>query len=193
MNQDFYNYHSSEKKISGYNSCYYTNFKSALKIVGLGIFIAAVIFLYSGLKELSEVRPSSDYEDKGIYTFSPYQVFPVQLNNNATGRSKRLNPKKTVYMVYYKTTDKTRYQWKRNMGSSRTSADKILAEGEEVQRRVLIIKNENKYITVDSKLTAEKYVERLRIRFTVMVSVSAVYIAIYIIIWLVISRRRRRE
>ena len=57
------------------------------------------------VRYLADILPADSYEDKGVYTFSPCQVLPVQVENTgASGRSRRMNPTKTVYMVYYRDT-----------------------------------------------------------------------------------------
>ena len=42
----------------------------------------------------------------------PYQLLSVQVQNTgASGRDRRMNPTKTAYMVYYRDTSGSSYQW----------------------------------------------------------------------------------
>lgn len=50
-------------------------------------------------------------------SFSPYQVLPVSVENTSTRRDKRLNQKKTVYVIYYPALDGTGYRWEVDTGS----------------------------------------------------------------------------
>ena len=59
---------------------------------GVVLFVLAASCLYVGVSELSDIRPASDYEDKGIHTFMPYQTLTTQVKNTATGRQQRLHP-----------------------------------------------------------------------------------------------------
>lgn len=85
--------------------------KSIVFAAGLMLFILAVVTGGLSVQDYFGILPAESYEDKGVYIFRPYQVLPVQVENNATGREKRMNPTRTVYMVYY-----------RDMGAFRFSA-----------------------------------------------------------------------
>ena len=76
------------------------------------------------------------------------------VENHATGRDKRNNPTKTVYVVYYQTPDGTGCQWKLETSNDKDYANQILAKGESVDRRVLSINENGKYMIVDADLTA---------------------------------------
>ena len=79
--------------------------KSIIFVAGLMLLILAAVVGYLSIKYLSAILPVDSYEDKGLYTFLPYQVLPVQVENTgASGRARRMNPTKTVYMVYYRDT-----------------------------------------------------------------------------------------
>ena len=66
---------------------------------GLLLLILAASGLYVGVRGFASIRPAADYEDSGVHTFIPYDILPVQVKNNATGRAQRNNPTRTVYMV----------------------------------------------------------------------------------------------
>ena len=75
------------------------------------LLILAAVVGYLSIKYLSAILPVDNYEDKGLYTFLPYQVLPVQVENTgASGRARRMNPTKTVYTVYYRDTSGSGYQ-----------------------------------------------------------------------------------
>lgn len=86
------------------------NLKTIVFVGGVMLLILAVTIGYFSIQYLSDIRSADSYEDKGVYTFSPYQVLPVQVKNTgASGRARRMNPTKTVYMVYYRATDGSGY------------------------------------------------------------------------------------
>ena len=66
--------------------------KSIAFAVGIMLLIGAVLCLYFSLRNLSSIRPASAYEDMGVHTFVPEEVYPVQRENHATGRQKRNHP-----------------------------------------------------------------------------------------------------
>ena len=85
--------------------------KSIIFVAGLMLLILAAVVGYLSIKYLSAILPADSYEDKGLYTFLPYQVLPVQVENTgASGRARRMNPTKTVYTVYYRDTSGSGYQ-----------------------------------------------------------------------------------
>ena len=51
--------------------------KSIIFVVGVMLLILAAAVGYLSVKYLSAILPADSYEDKGVYTFSPYQVLPV--------------------------------------------------------------------------------------------------------------------
>ena len=74
--------------------------KSIVFVAGVMLLILAAAVGYLSIKYLVAILPAVSYEDKGVYTFSPYQVLPVQVQNTgASGRDRRMNPTKTAYMV----------------------------------------------------------------------------------------------
>lgn len=167
--------------------------KSAILTIGIILLIVAGVGLYVGIRNFTSVRPVTDYEDSGIHTFTPYDILPVQVKNTGTRRSRRRNPTRTVYMVYYHTTDGTDYRWQAEGGSARTLAEKLYDRGP-VERRVLSIPADNTYITVETDETAESYTESLRQKYILMISLSGGYVLVYVIIWIVIlSQKQRKE
>ena len=76
--------------------------KSIAFAVGILLLIGAALCLYFSLRNLSSIRPASAYEDMGVHTFVPEEVYPVQRENHATGRQKRNHPTTTVYIVRYR-------------------------------------------------------------------------------------------
>lgn len=62
--------------------------KSIVFIAGVLLLILAAVIGYLSIKNLADVRSADSYEDKGVYTFSPYEVLPVQVKNTgASGRT----------------------------------------------------------------------------------------------------------
>ena len=86
--------------------------KTIIPIAGILLLILSAASLYVAMRDISKVRPAEDYEDQGVRSFEPYAVYPVQApNTGASGRDRRMNPTKTIYMVYYRAADGSGYQW----------------------------------------------------------------------------------
>lgn len=92
------------------------------------LFLLAAVTGVLSVQDYLDILPAESYEDKGVYTFRPYQVLPVQVENTGTGREKRMNPTKTVYMVYYRDTEAKGYRWEER-AVSRESGEKTVDAG----------------------------------------------------------------
>ncbi len=55
--------------------------KSIVFVAGVMLLILAAAVGYLSIKYLAAILPADSYEDEGVYTFSPYQVLPVQVQN----------------------------------------------------------------------------------------------------------------
>ena len=163
-----------------------------IRVVGVIELVLSMAFLYLGVKGIATVRPASGYEDMGVHTFSPYQVLPVSVENTSTGRDKRLNPKKTVYVVYYQALDGTGYRWEVDTGS-KSEANRILAAGENVERRVLSIKETGKYIIVGAELTADTYVEGQKQQYFWMAGLSGGYLVLCLAGWVIVKQSQKKD
>lgn len=166
-----------------------------LKGVGFGVLLVlllvSVVMLYNAGKELITMRSADSYEDKGVHTFVPTKVLPHQVKNtSASGRNRRRNPTKTVYMVYYRTTDQARYEWKVK-APSRSSGETTVEEGNPVERRVLSIPEEGTYITTESDQDAKSYTSSLRMRYILFVIGSSIYILAFASVSLMHLSRKR--
>ena len=126
------------------------------------LLLLAAALIYAGGSLLLSVRSADEYEDKGIMTFEPYRVLPHSVRNTGNAYSRRTNPTKTVYMVYYRAPG-SGYEWHRE-AASKSVGEKIVTQGEPVERRVLVIVEEGSYITVEADQTAESYTAGLRRR-----------------------------
>lgn len=166
--------------------------KSIGFIAGIMLLILAAAMIYLSAKGLFSTPSASSYEDSGIHTFKPYQVLPVQVKNTSSySRDRRMNPTKTVYMVYYRATDGSGYQWS-DRAITRELGQETVDEGVPVNRRVLSIPSERTYITVEPEQTAESYTAGLRQKYVFALVLSAIYILVYLVIWGVILSKRRR-
>ena len=164
--------------------------KTVISITGLLLLILSAASIYVALQSLSELRPAKDYEDQGILTFKPYAVYPVQVENTGSGRSRRMNPTRTVYMVYYRATDGSGYQWTDEVASKDQGLEVVKA-GAAVKRRVLSIPEDRTYITVEPEQTAGSYTEGLRRRYTGIVTIGTLYILFYVTVLLLTKLVRR--
>ena len=81
-----------------------------VNVLLLMFVILAVLSLFFSVRNMTEIRSVSAYEDQGVYTFVPVEVSPVQEENNASGRMRRNHPVKTVYVVSYQASDGSGYE-----------------------------------------------------------------------------------
>ena len=161
-------------------------------IVSLMLLILTAMIIYLSAKGLLAIPSADSYQDNGTHTFEPYQVLPIQVQNtSAYSRDRRMNPTKTVYMVYYRTTDGSGYEWS-DRAVTRELGQETVKEGVPVTRRVLSIPSNRTYITVDPDQTAESYTAGLRQKYVLALALSAVYILVYFVIWGVILSKKRR-
>ena len=166
--------------------------KSIIFVVGIMLLILAAAMGYLSFRYLSAILPADSYEDKGVYTFSPYQVLPVQVQNTgASGRDRRMNPTKTAYMVYYQDISGSGYQWG-EQALTRELGQKIVDAGATVERRVLAIPADRSYITVEPDQTAESYTTGLRKKYITALVLAGVYVLLYVAAWCVIGGMKRR-
>ena len=161
--------------------------KTIIPIAGILLLILSAASLYVAMRDISKVRPAEDYEDQGVRSFEPYAVYPVQVQNTSTSsRDRRMNPTKTVYMVYYLATDGSGYKWS-DEALTRDLGEDIVEAGETVERRVLEIPADRSYITVEPEQTAESYAEGLRGKYTRIIGLSTLYILFYLIILILVK------
>lgn len=167
--------------------------KSVIFVIGIMLLILSVTLGGLSIKYLSSVLPTDSYEDKGVHTFSPYQVLPVQVKNtDASGRNRRMNPTKTVYTVYYRDTDGLGYQWS-EQATDRESGQAIVDAATTVERRVLRIPENQTYITVEPEQTAETYTAELRQTYIIILSLSGAYVLLYLAVWCIIRRKAQNR
>ena len=160
--------------------------KSIVFVAGILLLILAAAMGYLSIKYLSTILPAENYEDKGVYTFSHYQLLPVQVKNTgASGRNRRMNPTRTVYMVYYRAIDGSGYQWS-EQALTRDLGQEIVDAGAAVERRVLAIPADRSYITVEPGQTAESYTAGLRQRYITILVLAGSSILLYVVIWCVL-------
>ncbi len=166
--------------------------KSVGFVAGLMLLILAAVMIYLSAKGLFTIPSANSYQDNGTRTFEPYQVLPVQVRNTSSySRDRRMNPTKTVYMVYYRATDGSGYQWT-DRAITRELGQETVKEGVPVIRRVLSIPSDRTYITVEPDQTAESYTAGLRQKYVLALALSAAYILVYLVIWGVILSKKRR-
>lgn len=165
--------------------------KSFLSMAGILLLILSAAMGYISIKNRAALLPASSYEDKGVHTFLPYRVLPVQVENTgALGRDRRMNPTKTVYMVYYRAADGSGYQWA-DRAVTRELGQEIVEAGTAVERRVLTIPADRTYITVEPDQSAESYVAQLQYKYNYILGLSVIYIFLFAAVWAVSSVWRR--
>lgn len=156
--------------------------KYLCRLAGTLLMILAVAILYVCLRQLPGLRQLEDYEDRGVHTFAPYQVLPHQVKNNSSGRTQRMNPTKTVYMIYYREVNGAGYRWSEE-AASKEAGRRVVEQGQQVRRRVLAIPAEGTYLTIDPELSAEAYANGLRRRYLGMMWAAIGYLVFYLLAW----------
>lgn len=168
--------------------------KTIIPVAGILLLILSAASLYVAMQALLVIRPAEDYEDIGVLTFQPYDVLPVQVQNTgASSRDRRMNPTKTVYMVYYRATDGSGYNWS-NEAFSKDHGQRVVEAGETVQRRVLRIPADGTYITVEPDQTAGSYTEGLRQKYITVLVLAGAYAILYAAAWciLILMKKAKR-
>lgn len=167
--------------------------KSIFFVAGILLLILSAASLYVAMQALLVIRPAEDYEDIGVLTFQPYDVLPVQVQNTgASSRDRRMNPTKTVYMVYYRATDGSGYKWS-SEAFSKDHGQRVVEAGETVERRVLRIPADGTYITVEPEQSAGSYTAGLRQKYTTIFALAGAYVLLYGLLWCLIYRRNRKK
>jgi CHASE3 domain sensor protein len=165
--------------------------KSMIFVIGVMLFTLAATSIYLSIQGIAAIIPEESYEDRGVHTFLAYQVLPTQVaNTGATGRSRRMNPTKTVYKVDYLDVSGSGYQWHEQV-LSRDQGQDMVDAGRMVQRRVLSIRDEGTYITLEPEQDAQSYTEGLKQKYTYTLGMSAAYILIYLGTWAVLWNIKR--
>ena len=165
-------------------------FRDMLGASSMILMMVAVIILGLGIKNILTVLPASAYEDKGVHTFTPIEIYPVQKKNTSSyGRSRRMHPTTTVYKVRYEATDGSGYRCSFEAGSTETSAQLLAAEGDIVQR-VLYVPEADSIVIVDPDESAESYAAGERQRYLLMIVVPGILIAVCAAVFAVINARK---
>lgn len=167
--------------------------KSIVFALGIMLLILSAAFIYLSVSGLRSICPADSYGDKGVYIFSPYQVLPVQVQNtSASGRDRRMNPTKTVYMVCYRDIGGSGYRWT-DRAITPEMGQAVVDAGITVERRVLSIPDRGTYITVEPDQTAESYAAGLRQKYMIVLSLSVGYFLLYLLAWCVIWRKNKNR
>ncbi len=79
--------------------------KRIFRFLPLILLIGSIGMLVNTTSDMQKIRSADEYQDRGVYTFYPKRVAPLQKETNYTGRMKRMNPTTTVYAVDYWTEE----------------------------------------------------------------------------------------
>lgn len=151
------------------------------------LLVAAVAGLFLGARGYLSLRSPEDYADKGVMTFTASTCYPTTVKST-TSRGRQHS--RTVYIVTYKAAG-SGYSWTQE-APSKTAGQKAVKEKRQVERRVLSIPAENKYITVEPRHTPESYVRESRARAFLFLLPSAGYLTLCAV-WLIWKRRATED
>lgn len=156
--------------------------KFFLRMAAILLLILSADALVAGAGLWAGLRSPEQYEDRGVYTFVPYECLPTQVKNTSSGRTQRMNPTKTVYKVYYRDTEGAGYRWS-VQASGKDSGRKTVEQGLPAERRVLGIPAEGTYITIDPTLTVQSYVGDLRRKYLLIMGAAGAYLLAWPLGW----------
>ncbi|MCK0525299.1 hypothetical protein [Anaerobiospirillum sp. NML120449] len=162
-----------------------TVFQVMLLILAIGLFVA-------GWQESKTIRDPSEYTDRGVFAFHPYRVLPHSEANTATGRLRHSQATKTVYYVYHRPNGRNQWRYKMKVGSRAEGADVVRAR-KPVQRRVLSIPAERKYITVSPEMDAKSYISSRMNHVRWLWGIGAAILALLGGIYFLQYRKNKRE
>lgn len=166
------------------------NIRALVFTAGIMLMILSSVLAVLSVGYLSDITPAEEYQDRGVRTFVPYEVYPVQVENTgAVGRSRRMNPTRTVYKVYYYDGSGEGYQWSAEV-LSREQGQAIIDAVETTDRRVFDIPADGTYITVEPEESPESYAAGLAGKYMLILGASGAYILFYLI-WMVVWYYRR--
>ena len=117
----------------------------ARRLVGIAkplMLTLAVAGLIAAVKGYSSIRAAEDYTDQGVYTFTAYRVWSTA----ETRYSGHRRVERIVYKLDYRSPGK-KYKYTQDV-INKTTGKEYIQEKRQVERRVLSINGENKYITV---------------------------------------------
>ena len=103
-----------------------------------------------------------------------------------------MNPTKTAYMVYYRDTSGSGYQWS-EQALTRELGQNVVDAGAAVERRVLAIPADRSYITVEPGQTAESYTAGLRQKYITALVLAGAYVLLYVAAWCMVVWLRKRK
>lgn len=153
-----------------------SNLKSIGKTILMMLAILALGEIVVSVKGYLEEPSVGAYEDIGIKTFYPTSVLPYQERYVQKSGRRLTSGTRTVYKIVYLAA--SGHKWHPEV-SSKESGQKIVAEGEPVDRRILHYKGETSYITIPAEDTVDSYVQRNRRRYMGLFAVSILYLLIW--------------
>lgn len=157
------------------------------------MLLLALAVAYLSIGNLTDIIPASQYEDKGIYAFVPYQSLPFQVKNTSPySRDRRMNKNKTMYIVNYRAADGSAYTWSELTADSEMGMETV-KKGIPVTHRVLTIPSNRTYITVKPQETAETYTAGLRKKYIISLTLAGIYILTYAVMWCVLILIKKRK
>ena len=126
--------------------------KRGIQFAGVMLLALALACLYVGQRAfLRSVRQQRTKIWECIL-FLLIRLYPTQVKKIPPAAARDSCIRRTVYLVYYRATDGSGYQWKDEV-QYRNAAEKMVAAEENVERRVLSIRESGKYITVEGDQT----------------------------------------
>lgn len=148
--------------------------KIALELGAIFLLILSAAVWLAGVQGLLKLHSADEYEDKGVLQFIPKHVYPSpRKNRSGIPRDQRNNPIKTVYVLEYASSDGYKIEVEY---STKSPAQKVLREKKALSQRVLALKENGRYITVDPEHTAESYAASQRRKYLVATLLSTLYI-----------------
>ena len=160
--------------------------KRFLKAACLGIapFLAAamVIFACAAFQRYWELPPAEAYKDEGIHTFTAVSGYPTTRQGYYQKKYHRYSERR-VYVVVYQAGS---WRWEQDF-LAEAAGKEAVQNREQVERRVLSLVGENRYITVEPGLTPQRYVETKQRQYLLVgggcLAAAAAEGVVYLLLW----------
>lgn len=154
--------------------------KYLLHMGGIVLLAMSVAAVYTGARGLYGLPDGDDYIDMGVRAFVPCRAYPAQVEDGVPYSSgRRMRQRTAVYLISYKATDGSGYEWEKHSGPSKAIAEKTVEEGKTVKRRVMKSRNSGNYITMSPEKNGGVFMGSLRRTYTLITVLGASYIVVY--------------
>lgn len=164
---------------------------SFITMVSIALLLVAIGAIKAGLDLMEGLRSADEYQDQGVKTFVATHVVALQEETHGTSSMRRRNPTHTVYYLEYRAQEHSGWRYRDKMGKS--LGEQRIKDGATVQRRVMTIKDTNRYVTTEVDETPESFAHSEHSYAQILVGLGSAYIASYLTYLILKWYQRRRR